>query len=285
MSVVSANGLVKTYGDVQALDGLDLDVQKGQIVGLIGPNGSGKTTALNAILGLNQLDRGELRVLGLAPLAERATLMEQVAYIADTGILPKWIKVSDLLGCVADIHPRFDRNAAIERLQQTEIRLNKRVGVLSKGMHVQLHLAIVLAIDAPLLVLDEPTLGLDILYRQAFYDAVLNDYFNEDRSILVTTHEVREIEHILTDVVFINRGRCALNLNMAAAEETFVKLITAQGTDLPVAPISTRKSISGTTHIFQNVPREALAGLGELSTPNLVELFVAVVEGQQGVQE
>ncbi len=285
MSVVSANGLVKTYGDVQALDGLDLDVQKGQIVGLIGPNGSGKTTALNAILGLNQLDRGELRVLGLAPLAERATLMEQVAYIADTGILPKWIKVSDLLACVADIHPRFDRNAAIERLQQTEIRLNKRVGVLSKGMHVQLHLAIVLAIDAPLLVLDEPTLGLDILYRQAFYDAVLNDYFNEDRSILVTTHEVREIEHILTDVVFINRGRCALNLNMAAAEETFVKLITAQGTDLPVAPISTRKSISGTTHIFQNVPREALAGLGELSTPNLVELFVAVVEGQQGVQE
>ena len=285
MSVVSAKGLVKTYGDVQALDGLNLDVKKGQIVGLIGPNGSGKTTALNAILGLNQLDSGDLKVLGLAPLAERAALMEQVAYIADTGILPKWIKVSDLLACVGDIHPRFDRNAAIERLQQTEIRLNKRVGVLSKGMHVQLHLAIVLAIDAPLLVLDEPTLGLDILYRQAFYDAVLNDYFNEDRSILVTTHEVREIEHILTDVVFINRGRCALNLNMAAAEETFVKLITAQSTDLPAAPISTRKSISGTTHIFKNVPREALAELGELSTPNLVELFVAVVEGQQGVQE
>ena len=197
MNVVNASGMVKTYGDTRALDGFDLSLDQGRIVGLIGPNGSGKTTAMKAFLGLNGLDAGELKVLGCDPARERDKLMERVAFIADTGILPRWMRVRDLLSYVADVHPNFDRGVAEARLAATEINPDKRVRVLSKGMHVQLHLAIVLAIGAELLVLDEPTLGLDIIYRQQFYDAVLNDYFNDERSILVTTHEVREIEHLL----------------------------------------------------------------------------------------
>ena len=282
MSVVQAKGLVKTYGDVHALDGFDMAVGAGQIVGLIGPNGSGKTTALNAMLGLNRLDQGELSVLGKKPMTERAAMMSEVAYIADTGILPRWMKVSDLLRYVADVHPRFDIEAANARLDQTEIRRNKRVAVLSKGMHVQLHLAIVLAIDAPLLVLDEPTLGLDIIYRQQFYDAVLNDYFNENRSIVVTTHEVREIEHILTDVVFIHKGRTALSVSMAEVGDQFAKLTTNGSAELPAQPISSKKSLSGTEYIFRGVARDVLEGHGELATPNLAELFVAIVNPQEG---
>ena len=195
-----------------ALDGFDLTVEPGQIVGLIGPNGSGKTTALKAILGLSRLDGGELEVFGQSPINNRRDLMRRTAYIADTGILPRWMRIRDLLTFVASVHPAFDRNRAEAALANTEIRPEKRVGTLSKGMTVQLHLAIVLAVNAELLVLDEPTLGLDILYRQRFYDALLNDYLAERRAILVTTHEVREIEHILTDVVFIDRGRTRLHL-------------------------------------------------------------------------
>lgn len=282
MSIIQARGLVKSYGDVQALDGFDINVEPGQIVGLIGPNGSGKTTALNALLGLNQLDSGELDVLGKSPMSERASMMRDIAYIADTGILPRWMKVSDLLAYVADVHQAFDIETARERLTRTEIRLNKRVGVLSKGMHVQLHLAIVLAIDAQLLVLDEPTLGLDLLYRQQFYDAVLNDYFNEKRSILVTTHEVREIEHILTDVVLIDKGRAALSTSMADIGERFFKLTASENVDLPTQPLSVHKSISGTEFIFKDVARDQLQGLGDLSTPNLAELFVAIVNSNRG---
>ncbi|MEM7000831.1 MAG: ABC transporter ATP-binding protein, partial [Pseudomonadota bacterium] len=206
MSVIAANNLRKRYRDVHALDGLSFNVEPGQITGLIGPNGSGKTTAINAILGLNTLDSGELSVLGMNPATQRAQLMTQVAYIADTGILPKWMKVKDMLDFVGRVQPTFNREVAEAHLAKTDIRANKTIQTLSKGMHVQLHLAVVLAIDAPLLVLDEPTLGLDVLYRQRFYDAILNDYFTTERSILVTTHEVREIEHILTNVVLLGYG-------------------------------------------------------------------------------
>ena len=280
--VIRATGLRKTFGDVHALDGLDLTVPRGRIVGLIGPNGSGKTTALKAILGLAHLDDGDLQVLGNDPAASRAALMRHVAYIADTGILPRWMKVRDLLAHVARVHPGFDRAVAEAQLASTEIRMDKKVGVLSKGMHVQLHLAIVLAIGAELLVLDEPTLGLDIIYRQQFYDSVLNDYFTHDRSILVTTHEVREIEHILTDVVFIDHGRAVLSLAMEQVETEFVKVLCSGEINAPAAPLSRKQTLSGVEYIFRGVDRDVLAASGEVSTPNLAELFVAVVRGSQG---
>ncbi len=207
--------------------------------------------------------------------------MHEVAYIADTGILPKWMRVKDLLDYVAGVHPGFDRSQADERLQKTDIRPEKHVRALSKGMHVQLHLAIILAIDARLMVLDEPTLGLDILYRQQFYDAILSDYFDEQRSILITTHEVREIEHILTDVVFIHKGTARLHLSMDDISERFVKLTTSASanTAVPEGWLSQRQSLSGTEYIFDRGNVGALEPLGELSTPNIAELFVAVVEG------
>ena len=289
MSIVQAKGLVKQYGDVRALDGFDLTVKPGQIVGLIGPNGSGKTTALNALLGLNNLDSGSLSVLDKKPMLQRAKMMQSVAYIADTGILPSWMQVSELLKYVAAVHPKFNIVRAQEMLSRTEIRQNKRVSVLSKGMHVQLHLAIVLAIDAPLLVLDEPTLGLDIVYRQQFYDTILNDYFNEQRSILVTTHEVREIEHILTDVVFMHRGKAVLTTSMADIAEKYIKLTATNGDPLPATPLSVRKTLAGTEYIFDNVGQADLSAQlspnGVLSTPNLAELFVALVEPNQGVMQ
>lgn len=280
--VISASGLRKSFGDVHALDGFDLEVAKGRIVGLIGPNGSGKTTALKAILGLSSLDGGELEVLQQNPARQRAALMEKVAYIADTGILPRWMRVRDLLDYVARVHPNFDRTVAEAQLDRTEISLHKKVRVLSKGMHVQLHVAIVLAIGAELLVLDEPTLGLDILFRQQFYDAVLNDYFTAQRSILVTTHEVREIEHILTDVVFIHHGKACLTLAMDEIADQYVKLTSSDHVNTPVAPMYQRRSLAGTEYIFHGVEASTLQDLGEVSTPNLPELFVAVVEGQDG---
>ena len=277
MSVISAENLHKAYGDVRALDGFELSVEPGQIVGLIGPNGSGKTTALNAILGLVSLDRGDLTVMGRNPGRERASLMTEVAYIADTGILPRWMKVRDLLRYVSRVHPAFDLSAAKSHLARTDILLDKPVSVLSKGMHVQLHLAIVLAIDAPLLVLDEPTLGLDIIYRQQFYDALLNDYMDERRSILVTTHEVREIEHILTDVVFIHHGRSVLNLSTSAIAERFMKLTCNSRDGFAEAPLYSKQTLSGYEHVFRDVERSKLAEYGAVSTPHLAELFVAVM--------
>ncbi len=281
MSVLQAQGLIKNFGDVRALDGFDISVERGRIVGLIGPNGSGKTTALQAILGLQRLDDGEIDVLGHNPWAERAAMMSRVAYIADTGILPKWMKVKDLLSYVEGVHPGFNRAQAEERLRQTDVRLNKRVGVLSKGMNVQLHLAIMLAIGAELLVLDEPTLGLDILYRQQFYDAVLNDYFTHERSILVTTHEVREIEHILTDVVLIHRGRVRLAAAMEDIATQYVKLTCSGEAPLPASPLASRQGLAGHEHIFNGVPREQLESIGDISVPNLAELFVALVGSDQ----
>ena len=281
MTAVVAQNLTKQFGDVRALDGFDLTVEPGQIVGLIGPNGSGKTTALKAILGLSSLDGGELEVFGLNPPKHRRDLMRRTAYIADTGILPRWMRIRDLLTFVASVHPAFDRNTAEAALANTEIRPEKKVGTLSKGMTVQLHLAIVLAVNAELLVLDEPTLGLDILYRQRFYDALLNDYLAERRAILVTTHEVREIEHILTDVVFIDRGRTRLHLGTEELAASFAKVLAnAERSDALRAmnPISERRSLHGLEFIFRDAGRQALADHGEVSTPSLAELFTAVME-------
>ena len=281
MSVVQAQGLSKRFGNVQALDGFDLTVEPGQIVGLIGPNGSGKTTALKAILGLSRLDGGALDVFGLNPFKRRPDLMRRTAYIADTGILPGWMRIQDLLAFVASANPAFDRNRAEAALTSTEIRLDKKVGTLSKGMTVQLHLAIVLAVNAELLVLDEPTLGLDILYRQRFYDALLNDYLAEQRAILVTTHEVREIEHILTQVVFIDRGRTRLHLSTEELAESFAKVVAnGESSDALRAmnPLSERRSLRGREFIFRGASRQALAECGEVSTPSLPELFAAVME-------
>ncbi|MYG11425.1 MAG: ABC transporter ATP-binding protein [Gammaproteobacteria bacterium] len=281
MTLVQAQGLSKRFGDVQALDGFDLTVEPGQIVGLIGPNGSGKTTALKAILGLSRLDGGTIQAFGLDPFKHRPDLMRRTAYIADTGILPRWMRIRDLLAFVASVNPAFDRNRAEAALANTEIRPGKKVGTLSKGMTVQLHLAIVLAVNAELLVLDEPTLGLDILYRQRFYDALLNDYFTEQRAILVTTHEVREIEHILTQVVFIDRGRTRLHLGTEELAASFAKVVAnAERSDALRAmnPLAERRSLRGQEFIFQGANRQALAECGEVSTPSLPELFTAVME-------
>ena len=281
MSVVQAQGLSKRFGDVQALEGFDLTVEPGQIVGLIGPNGSGKTTALKAILGLSRLDGGNIQAFGLDPFKQRPDLMRRTAYIADTGILPRWMRIRDLLAFVASVNPAFDRNTAEAALANTEIRPEKKVGTLSKGMTVQLHLAIVLAVNAELLVLDEPTLGLDILYRQRFYDALLNDYIAEQRAILVTTHEVREIEHILTHVVFIDRGRTRLHLGTDELAASFAKVVAnAERSDALRAmnPLSERRSLRGREFIFRDANAQALAECGEVSTPSLPELFTAVME-------
>ncbi len=280
MSVISAQGLRKKFGNVHALDGFDLQVEPGRIVGLIGPNGSGKTTALKSILGMAALDAGHLDVLSFQPKAQRAALMEHVAYIADTGILPRWMRVKDLLEYVDAVNPSFDIALARAALARTDVQMEKKIKVLSKGMHVQLHLAIVLAIGAQLLVLDEPTLGLDILYRQQFYDGVLNDYFNEQRSILITTHEVREVEHILTDVVFIHRGKACLSLAMDDLPDKFFKLTSAPNQTLPPGALQTRPTLAGTESIYNNMGKAELQPYGEVSTPNLAELFVAVVESQ-----
>ena len=283
-ALIRAVGLQKSYRDVKALDGFDLTLRPGQIVGLIGPNGSGKTTAIKTLLGLCRRNGGELSVLGRDPAANRAEIMRETAYIADTGILPRWMKISDLIDCFEGLHPSFDRARLEETLAGTEIRPDKKVQTLSKGMNVQLHLALIMAIDARLLVLDEPTLGLDQIYRQKFYHMLVNDYASEDRSILITTHEVREIEHLLTDVVFINHGRNVLDIETSALEERFSKLIvepSAADAARRLAPLSELQTLQGVEFIFDGVPRAQLQELGVVHTPNLAELFVAVVGGQQ----
>src|SRR5690242_17919593 len=223
MAYIEARGLRKAFGTTIALDGINLRVEEGRILGLIGPNGAGKTTALNAILGLTSYE-GELRVLGRDPWKERDQLMRDVCFISDVAVLPRWIKVSQLLAYVAGVHPRFDRAKAEVFLAKTTIRMDSKVRQLSKGMVTQLHLAVVMAIDARLLVLDEPTLGLDILYRKQFYDALLNDYFDGNRTILVTTHQVEEIQHVITDVIFLDRGRIVFSASMEEVEARYVEV-------------------------------------------------------------
>ena len=282
--LIRAHGLKKAYRDVKALDDFDLTLAPGHIVGLIGPNGAGKTTAIKTLLGLCHRNGGELSVLGRDPAANRAEIMRETAYIADTGILPRWMKIADLIDCFEGLHPSFNRARLDETLAGTEIRRDKKVQTLSKGMNVQLHLALIMAIDARLLVLDEPTLGLDQIYRQKFYHMLVNDYASEERSILITTHEVREIEHLLTDVVFINHGKNVLDIETAALEHRFSKLIVeaaAAETARSLSPLSELQTLQGFEFIFDGVARQQLQELGTASTPNLAELFVAVVGGQQ----
>ena len=282
MACIEARGLRKSFGATIALDGMDLRVEEGRILGLIGPNGAGKTTALNAILGLTQF-QGELRVLGRDPWSERDQLMRDVCFIADVAVLPRWMRVSQALEYVAGVHPRFDRNKAEGFLAKTEIRRESKVRELSKGMVTQLHLALIMAIDAKLLVLDEPTLGLDILYRKQFYDALLNDYFDRSRTIVVTTHQVEEVQHVLTDLMFINRGRIVFNCGMEEFESRYQEL-TVNPENVAAAralrPIYERQVLGRSVLLFDRVDRQQLAALGEVRTPSIADLFVAVMSNQ-----
>jgi ABC-2 type transport system ATP-binding protein len=284
MSFVEARGLRKTFGTTVALDGIDLRVEEGRILGLIGPNGAGKTTALNAILGLIPY-QGGLSVLGRDPWTEREHLMRDVAFIADVAVLPRWIRVSDLLDYVGGVHPRFDRAKADGFLAKTDIRRHSKVRQLSKGMVTQLHLAVIMAIDARLLVLDEPTLGLDLLVRKQFYDSLLNDYFDRNRTIVVATHQIEEIQDVLTDLMFINRGRIVFECSMEDVEARYLEVMVRPDTleaALALGPIHQRQVFGRSVLLFDRGDRDQLAALGDVRTPRLADLFVAVMGNQVG---
>ena len=289
MTVIEARGLRKAFGTTMALDGIDLRIEEGRILGLIGPNGAGKSTALNAILGLTSY-QGELKVLGRDPWTERDQLLRDVCFISDVAIMPRWMRVSQALDYVAGVHPRFDRTKAESFLAKTSIQRHSKISELSKGMVVQLHLALVMAIDARLLILDEPTLGLDILYRKQFYDSLLNDYFDRSRTIIVTTHQVEEVEHVLTDLMFIHRGRIVLSCSMEEFEVRYLEL-TIHPDQLAAAralkPLHERQTLGRTVLLFdhndrENRVRQQLAALGDVRTPNIADLFVAVIGSQLG---
>lgn len=276
-----ATGLSKNYGDVRALDDVSFEIGDGRIVGLIGPNGAGKTTALKALLGLTDF-RGDLEVLGMDPREDRPRLMHDVCFIADVAVLPRWIRVSQALDFVEGVHPRFSREKAEAFLATTKIRRGARVRQLSKGMIVQLHLALVMAIDARFLVLDEPTLGLDILYRKEFYSRLLNDYFDDQRTILVTTHQVEEVENILTDLMFIKDGQLVLSATMDEVGERFVELMVGPDSAdeaRELGPIHERKVFGRNVFLFDGIDRNRLEGLGETHRPTVADLFVAVMQG------
>ena len=269
------------FGSNVALAGVDLNVAEGRILGLIGPNGAGKSTALNAILGLASY-KGDLKVLGLDPWTDRDKLMADVSFIADVAVLPRWMRVSQAIDYVAGVHPRFDRAKAEAFLARTDIKRTSKVRELSKGMVTQLHLALVMAIDARLLVLDEPTLGLDILFRKQFYDSLLNDYFDRNRTIVVTTHQVEEVEHILTDVAFINRGRIVLTSSMEDFEKRYCEVMVTPETIAAaraLGPIHERQVFGRGILLFDSVDRAKLAPLGDVRTPSIADLFVAVIGG------
>jgi ABC-2 type transport system ATP-binding protein len=279
--IVRARGLSKRYGTTMALDHVDLQIAPGRIVGLIGPNGAGKTTVLKAILGLTEFD-GELSVLGLDPRTHRTELMQQVCFIADVAVLPRWLRVGEAVDFVAGVHPRFSREKCMALLARTKIQPTQRVRELSKGMIVQLHLALVMAIDAKLLVLDEPTLGLDILYRKEFYETLLNDYFDHEKTILVTTHQVEEIERILTDLIFIRDGRIVLDASMDAVGERYAEVMVAPDkTDAARAlkPLSERQVFGKSIFLFDGIDHARLAALGDLHKPSVADLFVATMKG------
>ena len=284
MACIEARGLRKAFDSTVALDGVDLCVEEGRILGLIGPNGAGKTTALNAILGLIPY-QGELKVLGRNPWTDREQLMRDVCFIADVAVLPRWMRVSQALEYMTGIHPRFDRKKAEGFLAKTNIRHSNKVRELSKGMVTQLHLALIMAIDAKLLVLDEPTLGLDILYRKQFYDSLLNDYFDRTRTIVVTTHQVEEVEHILTDITFIHRGRIVLNCSMEEFESRYLE-VTVHPEQLASAralkPIYVRQALGRNILLFDRVDRQQIAGFGDVRTPSIADLFVAVIGNLNG---
>ena len=284
MNVVEARGLRKSFGKTIALDGVDLHIEAGRIVGLIGPNGAGKSTALHAILGLTPY-QGELKVLGRDPWSERDLLMRDVCFIADVAVLPRWLRVSQALDYVAGVHPRFDRAKAEGFLAKTSIKRDSKVGQLSKGMVTQLHLALVMAIDAKLLVLDEPTLGLDLLYRKQFYDSLLNEYFDGTRTIVVTTHQVEEVEHVLTDVMFIQRGRIVLDSTMEAFAARYQEVMVHPdqvAAARALKPVHERLVFGRSVLIFDGVDHQQLAALGEVRTPSIADLFVALMGDQAG---
>ncbi len=279
--IISAHGLSKRFGRTVAVDHIDLEISAGRIVGLIGPNGAGKTTVMKAILGLTTF-AGQLDVLGLDPARHRAKLMENVCFIADVAVLPRWIRVWQLIELTSRLHPKFSREKCLQYLARTKISQDSKVKQLSKGMVTQLHLALVMAIDVKLLVLDEPTLGLDILYRKQFYSNLLNDYFDDQRTILITTHQVEEVEHILTDLVFINDGRIILNCSMDEIETRYAELMVAPANihaARALGPMHEREMFGRHIFLYQGGNRENLAKLGELHTPSVADLFVATMSG------
>ncbi|MEH6516281.1 MAG: ABC transporter ATP-binding protein [Halioglobus sp.] len=281
--IIRANNLRRSFGEVQALDGVDLSVNAGSIIGLIGPNGAGKTTMLRALLGLTGC-KGEMNVLGSDPRRDRAKVMEDVCFIADTAVLPRWMRVDQLLDYVGGTHPKFNRQRAEDFLASTDVTRKRKVRGLSKGMTVQLHLALVMAIDARLLILDEPTLGLDILFRKRFFEQLLNDYFDEERTIIISTHQVEEVQNILTDVMFMDRGKMVLQSNMLTLEESFVEVhavgeAAARAEAIPY--VGKRSILGGKAFIFEDVDRALLEPLGELRTPSVSDLFVAKIGGGQ----
>ena len=280
-AIITATNLSKKYGQQAALNGATFTVEAGRIVGLIGPNGSGKTTTLKALLGLTQFD-GELSVLGMDPRTQRDALMNDVCFIADVAILPKWLKVKDAIDFVEGVHPRFDRSKAEKYLAITKLNPQMKVKAMSKGMVVQLHLALVMAIDAKLLVLDEPTLGLDILYRKQFYQNLLEDYFDENKTIVITTHQIEEVEHILTDLMFIQDGKISLAATMDEVGERFTEVMV-EGPFIAAAnalqPMTQRTVFGKSIMLFDGVSREQLANFGELRTPSVADLFVATMKG------
>ena len=279
MACIEARGLRKAFGTTIALDGVDLRVEEGRILGLIGPNGAGKTTALAAILGLTPY-QGELKVLGRDPWTERDQLMRDVCFMADVAVLPRWIRVWQTLEYVAGVHPRFDRSKAEGFLAKTNIRSASKVGELSKGMVTQLHLALVMAMDAKLLVLDEPTLGLDILFRKQFYDSLLNDYFDRNRTIIVTTHQVEEVEHVLTDLMFINRGRIVFDCSMEEFESRYLEVMVHPeqvAAARALKPMHERQQFGRSILLFDHVDRQQLAVFGDVRTPSIADVFVAVM--------
>jgi len=280
-SLVSARNVSKHFGDIRAVDEVSFEIDKGRILGLIGPNGAGKTTLLKAVLGLTDCE-GELSVLGLNPFRQRKKLMQNISFIADVAVLPRWISVTQLLDFMEATHPNFARARAVDLLSRTKVRKTAKVRELSKGMVTQLHLSLIAAIDARLLVLDEPTLGLDIIFRKEFYANLLNDYFDGERTILITTHQVEEIENLLTDIMFINDGRILLDASMESLPDTFAELTTS-GENAEKArrlnPLYERDVFGKKVMTFENVGREHLTGLGELRTPSVADLFVAKVKG------
>ena len=279
MNVIEARGLRKSFGKTIALDGVDVSIEAGRILGLIGPNGAGKSTALHAMLGLIPYE-GELKVLGRDPWNERDRLMRDVCFIADVAVLPRWLRVSQAIDYVAGVHPRFDRAKADAFLAKTSIKRTSKVGELSKGMVTQLHLALVMAIDAKLLVLDEPTLGLDLLYRKQFYDSLLNEYFDGSRTIVVTTHQVEEVQHVLTDLMFIQRGRIVLDCTMEAFEARYQEVMVHPehvAAARALKPIHERQVFGRSVLMFDGVNHQQLEELGEVRTPSIADLFVALM--------
>ncbi|PLW70205.1 ABC transporter ATP-binding protein [Pseudohalioglobus lutimaris] len=282
-TIVEARGLSRSFADIKAVDNIDFRVPTGSVLGLIGPNGAGKTTLLRSLLGLSEFE-GELEVLGKDPRSQRAQLMEQVCFIADTAVLPGWMRVEQLLDYASGVHPRFAREQAEAFLRDTEVKLTRRIRDLSKGMMVQVHLALVMAIDARLLVLDEPTLGLDILVRKRFFEQLISDYFDQERTIIISTHQVDEVQHILTDVMFLNHGKLVLSRSMEQIEQQFVQLNTvgesavkAQG----IPHLGSHSILGGKAIIYEDIARDSLAPLGELRTPSVSDLFVAMMGGDQ----